>query len=163
MQDLCPFHTVLNGSQRDVIIRSYFLFCLFPSPVSLTREHSLLSPTASRNGSRYRNMGVENVPWLESSPVGKDDPHWRNSRKMHILLVLLLCTIQPLGVQGKPKDSNKPGVVSTATETLPSPSSSSLQNTASEETTLDFDDPDELSVTTLMSLGNRSVQTLRHP
>lgn len=53
--------------------------------------------------------------------------------------------------------------MSTATETLPSPSSSSLQNMASEETALDFNDPDALCITFLKSLRNRSVQTLRHP
>lgn len=54
------------------------------------------------------------------------------------------------------------GVTSTATETLSSPSSSSLQNMAGEETTLGFDDPNALSVSILMTLGNSSVQTLRH-
>lgn len=53
--------------------------------------------------------------------------------------------------------------MSTATETLPSPSSTSPQNMASEETALGFDDPDALSITFLTSLGNRSVQNLKTP
>lgn len=139
----------------------FFSSAYSPSSVSTIFQDSLLLSKASRTGSSYQNKGVEDVSWQESSPEGKGDPHLRNSLK----LVLLLSTIQLLGTQVKPPKvaATSRGVMSTATETLPSPSSTSPQNMASEETALGFDDPDALSITFLTSLGNRSVQNLRHP
>lgn len=112
----------------------------------------------SQAGSSYQNRGVEDDPWQRSSPEERGGPYSRNSGKLDILLVLLIST------RVSPKvTATRLGVTSTATETLSSPSSSSLQNMAGEETTSGFDDPNALSITILMTLGNSSVQTLGHP
>lgn len=106
----------------------------------------------SQAGSSYQNRGVEDVSWQRSSPEERGGPYSRNSGKLDILLSTIL-----ISTRVSPKvTATRLGVTSTATETLSSPSSSSLQNMAGEETTSGFDHPNALSITILMTLGNSS-------